>query len=140
MESSCSACATGHLQRGIGAAPTGGKVRNAITFRSPVTGRDREALGMRMRFMPERTVSHRRLPRCGARRRIQQTWLAYAPAKARNQGQRYPEKAFAGKVAFVYPTVTPETRTARVPSSCQQRGCSNPTFTRMSSFGTGERA
>jgi Cu(I)/Ag(I) efflux system membrane fusion protein len=95
-----------------------GVVRNAIMFRSPITGVVIEKPAMQgMRFMPGE-----KLYRIAE---MSSLWLLAEVFEQDMAGIRigqsaqirvnaYPEKVFDGTVLFVYPNVTPETRTARV--------------------------
>ena len=97
---------------------TEGKPRNAITLRSPASGVVLEKPAVQgMRFMPG-DVLYKIAD-------LSSVWLLAEVFEqdlgmVRN-GQAskvrvnaYPDKVFEGKVAFVYPTVTAETRTAKV--------------------------
>jgi RND family efflux transporter MFP subunit len=95
-----------------------GKSVEAITFRSPVTGTIVEKAAVRgMRVMAGQT-----LYRIADLSRVWVEAEAYEADLARvRPGIRstvtfdaYPQRTFAGVVSFVSPTITPETRTARV--------------------------
>jgi len=95
-----------------------GKPRNTITLRSPVDG---VVLGkppvQGMRFMPgEALYRIADLSSLWLLAEVFEQDLAWVrPGQEANvKVNAYPDKVFRGKVAFVYPTVTQETRTARV--------------------------
>ena len=95
-----------------------GKPRNTITLRSPVDG---VVMGkppvQGMRFMPgEALYRIADLSSLWLQAEVYEQDLAsIAPGQeAAVRVNAYPDKVFRGKVAFVYPTVTPETRTAKV--------------------------
>jgi Cu(I)/Ag(I) efflux system membrane fusion protein len=95
-----------------------GKPRNTITLRSPVDGvvLDKPAV-KGMRFMPgEALYKIADLSSLWLLAEVFEQDLAWiAPGQeAAVRVNAYPEKVFRGKVVFVYPTVTAETRTARV--------------------------
>ena len=97
---------------------TEGKPRNAIALRSPASGVVLEKPSVQgMRFMPGE-VLYRIAD-------LSSVWLlaevfeqdlgmVRAGQAAKVRVNAYPDKVFEGKVAFVYPTVTAETRTAKV--------------------------
>ena len=95
-----------------------GKPRNTITLRSPVDGVVLEKPSVQgMRFMPgEALYKIADLSSLWLLAEVFEQDLAWiAPGQeAAIRVNAYPDKVFRGKVAFVYPTVTPETRTARV--------------------------
>jgi len=95
-----------------------GTVRNAITFRSPVDGVVIEKPSVQgMRFMPgEMLYRIADLSSLWLLAEVFEQDMAGVRAgqSAQIRVDAYPERVFAGKVAFVYPTVTPETRTARL--------------------------
>jgi RND family efflux transporter MFP subunit len=95
-----------------------GKPRNTLTLRSPVDG---VVIGkppvQGMRFMPgEALYRIADLSSLWLQAEVYEQDLAsIAPGQeAVVRVNAYPDKLFRGKVAFVYPTVTAETRTARV--------------------------
>ena len=95
-----------------------GKPRNSITLRSPVDGVVMDKPSVKgMRFMPgEALYRIADLSSLWLLADVFEQDLAWiAPGQeAAVRVNAYPDKVFRGKVAFVYPTVTPETRTARV--------------------------
>ena len=95
-----------------------GKPRNTITLRSPVDGVVMAKPSVQgMRFMPgEALYRIADLSSLWLLAEVFEQDLAWiAPGQeAAVRVNAYPDKVFRGKVAFVYPTVTPETRTARV--------------------------
>ena len=95
-----------------------GKSQRTLTLRSPVSGVVLEKPALKgMRFMPgEALYKISNLSALWLLADIFEQDLALV-----QQGQAakitvtaYPGKVFAGRVAFVYPTVTPETRTAKL--------------------------
>ena len=94
-----------------------GKPRNAITFRSPVSGVVLEKPSVQgMRFMSgEMLYKIADLSSVWLLADVfeQDIGLIRPGQAARVRVNAYPDKLFEGRVAFVYPTVTPETRTAR---------------------------
>ena len=95
-----------------------GKPRNTITLRSPADGVVLEKPSVQgMRFMPgEALYRIADLSSLWLHAEVFEQDLAWiAPGQeAAVRVNAYPDKVFRGKVAFVYPTVTAETRTARV--------------------------
>jgi membrane fusion protein, copper/silver efflux system len=95
-----------------------GKPRNSITFRSPVDGVVMAKPSVQgMRFMPgEPLYKIADLSSLWLIAEVFEQDLAMvAPGQeALIRVNAYPDRAFRGRVTFVYPTVTPETRTARV--------------------------
>ena len=95
-----------------------GKPRNTITLRSPVDGVVMAKPSVQgMRFMPgEPLYRIADLSSLWLLAEVFEQDLAWiAPGQeAAVRVNAYPDKVFRGKVAFIYPTVTPETRTARV--------------------------
>jgi len=95
-----------------------GKPRNTITLRSPVDGVVMSKPSVKgMRFMPGEPLY--RIADLSSlwllAEVFEQDLAGIAPGQqAAVRVNAYPDKVFRGKVAFVYPTVTPETRTARV--------------------------
>jgi len=97
---------------------TDGLSRRTLTLRSPVSGvvLDKPAL-KGMRFMPGEVlykISDMSSVWLLADIFEQDLGLVQPGQAARISVNAYPGKVFSGKVAFVYPTVTPETRTAKV--------------------------
>ena len=94
-----------------------GKPRNAITLRSPVSGVVLEKPAVQgMRFMPgEMLYKIADLSAVWLLADVfeQDIGLVRPGQIAKVRVNAYPDKTFQGRVAFVYPTVTPETRTAR---------------------------
>jgi membrane fusion protein, copper/silver efflux system len=95
-----------------------GRPRNTITLRSPVDGVVMAKPSVQgMRFMPgEALYRIADLSSLWLLAEVFEQDLAWiVPGQeAVVRVNAYPDKVFHGKVAFVYPTVTPETRTARV--------------------------
>ena len=95
-----------------------GKPRNAITLRSPASGVVLDKPSVQgMRFMPgEVLYKIADLSSVWLLAEVfeQDLGMVRAGQAAKVRVNAYPEKVFEGKVAFVYPTVTPETRTAKV--------------------------
>jgi len=95
-----------------------GRARQSVTLRSPVAGVVLEKPALKgMRFMPGEMLF--RIAN------LSSLWLLadifeqdlglVRPGQAtRITVSAYPERTFTGKVTFVYPTITPETRTAKV--------------------------
>ena len=94
-----------------------GAVRRTITLRSPVSGAVLEKPALKgMRFMPgEALYQISNLSSLWLLADIFEQDLALIrPGQAAKiTVNAYPGKAFSGKVAFIYPTFTPETRTAK---------------------------
>ena len=95
-----------------------GKPRNAITLRSPASGvvLDKPSI-QGMRFMPgEVLYKIADLSSVWLLAEVfeQDLGMIRAGQAAKVRVNAYPDKVFEGKVAFVYPTVTAETRTAKV--------------------------
>ena len=94
-----------------------GAVRRTITLRSPVSGVVLEKPALKgMRFMPgEALYQISNLSSLWLLADIFEQDLALIrPGQAAKiTVNAYPGKAFSGKVAFIYPTFTPETRTAK---------------------------
>jgi Cu(I)/Ag(I) efflux system membrane fusion protein len=103
-----------------------GKVNNAITLRSPVDGIVLEKPAVQgMRFMPgEKLYRIADLSSLWLLAEVFEQDLAWIrPGQdASIKVNAYPDKLFAGKVAFVYPTITAETRTAKVRIELQNPG------------------
>jgi len=95
-----------------------GRPRNTITLRSPADGVVMSKPSVQgMRFMPgEPLYKIADLSSLWLHAEVFEQDLAWiAPGQeAAVRVNAYPDKVFRGKVAFVYPTVTAETRTARV--------------------------
>jgi membrane fusion protein, copper/silver efflux system len=95
-----------------------GAVLNAIMFRSPVNGVViAKSAEQGMRFLPgEKLYRIADLSSLWLLAEVFEQDMAgiQAGQSAQIRVNAYPEKVFAGTVAFVYPTVTPETRTARL--------------------------
>lgn len=95
-----------------------GQPRNAVALRSPVDGVVMSKPPVQgMRFMPGEALY--RIADLSSlwllAEVFEQDLALIAPGQdAAVRVNAYPDKVFRGKVAFVYPTVTPETRTARV--------------------------
>jgi len=93
------------------------RARQTITLRSPVSGVVLEKPALKgMRFMPgEALYSIANLSSLWLLADIfeQDLALVQPGQTARIMVNAYPGKVFTGKVAFVYPTVTPETRTVK---------------------------
>ena len=94
-----------------------GKPRNSLTLRSPVSGVVLEKPSVQgMRFMSgEMLYKIADLSSVWLLAEVfeQDIGLIRPGQAARIRVNAYPDKLFAGRVAFVYPTVTPETRTAK---------------------------
>ena len=94
-----------------------GAARQTLTLRSPVSGVVLEKPALKgMRFMPGEVfykISNLSSLWLLADIFEQDLALVRQGQEARIIVNAYPGKAFAGKVAFVYPTLTPETRTAK---------------------------
>ena len=94
-----------------------GRPRNAITLRSPVSGVVLEKPSVQgMRFMPgEMLYKIADLSSVWLLVEVfeQDIGLVRPGQAAKVRVNAYPDRTFQGRVAFVYPTVTPETRTAR---------------------------
>jgi Cu(I)/Ag(I) efflux system membrane fusion protein len=94
-----------------------GAGRQTLTLRSPVSGVVLEKPALKgMRFMPGEVlykISNLSSLWLLADIFEQDLSLVRQGQEARITVNAYPGKAFAGKVAFVYPTLTPETRTAK---------------------------
>lgn len=96
----------------------GGDVRRTVTFRSPVSGvvTERKAL-QGMRFMPGDTlyqVTDLSAVWVIADVFEQDLGLVRQGSTAKVAINAYPERAFSGRVSYVYPTLTAETRTIPV--------------------------
>jgi len=95
-----------------------GRVSNAITLRSPVDGIVLEKPAVQgMRFMPgEMLYSIADLSSLWLLAEVFEQDLGWIhPGQEANiRVNAYPDKVVRGKVAFIYPTVTAETRTAKV--------------------------
>ncbi|HSQ04125.1 MAG TPA: efflux RND transporter periplasmic adaptor subunit, partial [Burkholderiales bacterium] len=95
-----------------------GTVRRNITLRSPVSGVVVEKPALKgMRFMPgEMLYQISDLSSVWLLAEVfeQDLALVQSGQAANITVNAYPGKVFKGKVAFIYPTVTPETRTAKV--------------------------
>jgi len=95
-----------------------GKPRDTITLRSPVDGVVMSKPPVQgMRFMPgEALYRIADLSSLWLLAEVFEQDLAWISLGQESSVRvnAYPDKVFRGKVAFVYPTVTPETRTARV--------------------------
>lgn len=94
-----------------------GAARQTLTLRSPVSGVVLEKPALKgMRFMPGEVfykISNLSSLWLLADIFEQDLALVRQGQEARIIVNAYPGKAFAGKVAFVYPTLTPETRTGK---------------------------
>jgi Cu(I)/Ag(I) efflux system membrane fusion protein len=94
-----------------------GAGRQTLTLRSPVSGVVLEKPALKgMRFMPGEVlykISNLSSLWLLADIFEQDLSLVRQGQEARITVNAYPGKAFTGKVAFVYPTLTPETRTAK---------------------------
>ena len=95
-----------------------GTARQTLTLRSPVSGVVLEKPALKgMRFMPGEVlykISDLSSLWLLADIFEQDLALVRPGQAAKITVNAYPDKTFAGRVAFVYPTVTPETRTAKV--------------------------
>ena len=95
-----------------------GKPRNEITLRSPATGVVLEKPSVQgMRFMPGEVLY--RIADLSSLWLLAEVFeqdlgLIRTGQAAKIRVNAYPERVFEGKVAFIYPTVSAETRTARV--------------------------
>lgn len=95
-----------------------GSARQTLTLRSPVAGVVLEKPALKgMRFMPGEVLY--RISDLSSLWLLadvfEQDLALVQPAQAAKiTVNAYPGKVFSGRVAFVYPTVTPETRTAKV--------------------------
>ncbi len=95
-----------------------GAARRTLTLRSPVSGVVLEKPALKgMRFMPGEVLY--KISNLSALWLLadifeQDLALVAQGQTAKIMVNAYPGKVFTGKVAFVYPTVTPETRTAKV--------------------------
>lgn len=95
-----------------------GRARQTLTLRSPVSGVVLEKPALKgMRFMPGEVLY--RISNLSSLWLLadifeQDLALVQPGQAARITVNAYPGRVFTGKVAFVYPTVTPETRTAKV--------------------------
>jgi Cu(I)/Ag(I) efflux system membrane fusion protein len=95
-----------------------GKPRNTMTLRSPASGVVLEKPAVQgMRFMPGETLY--RIADLSTLWLLadvfeQDLGLIRPGQAARITVSAFPGKVFEGKVAFIYPTVTPETRTAKL--------------------------
>jgi Cu/Ag efflux protein CusF len=102
----------------IKALAAGGEAKRSLSFRSPVGGvvLEKKALAG-MRFMPGETlykISNLSSLWLQAQVFEQDLSLVRPGQSAKITVSAYPGKAFSGKVAFVYPTVAADTRTAKV--------------------------
>jgi Cu(I)/Ag(I) efflux system membrane fusion protein len=95
-----------------------GKPRNALTLRSPASGVILEKPSVQgMRFMPGEVLY--RIADLSSLWLLAEVFeqdlgLVRIGQAAKIHVNAYPERVFDGKVAFIYPSVTAETRTARV--------------------------
>ncbi|MDO8596371.1 MAG: efflux RND transporter periplasmic adaptor subunit [Sulfuricaulis sp.] len=95
-----------------------GRSQRTLTLRSPVSGVVLEKPALKgMRFMPGEALY--RISNLSALWLLADIFEQDLAQVAQGQAAKimvnaYPGKVFTGKVAFVYPTVTPETRTAKV--------------------------
>jgi Cu(I)/Ag(I) efflux system membrane fusion protein len=95
-----------------------GSARRTLTLRSPVSGVVLEKPALKgMRFMPGEALF--KISNLSALWLLADIFEQDLALVAQGQAAKimvnaYPGKVFAGKVAFVYPTVTPETRTVKV--------------------------
>jgi len=95
-----------------------GTARNSVTIRSPATGVVLEKPSIEgMRFMPGEMLY--RIADLSSLWLIADVFEQDLSIVMQGQAVRikvdsYPEKVFTGRVAFIYPTVAPETRTAKV--------------------------
>lgn len=103
-----------------------GTVRQTITLRSPVSGVVLEKTALKgMRFMPGEALY--RISNLSSLWLLadvfeQDLALVRQGQPARISVNAYPGKSFEGKVSFLYPTLTPETRTAKVRVELANRG------------------
>ncbi|MDO8361227.1 MAG: efflux RND transporter periplasmic adaptor subunit [Devosia sp.] len=95
-----------------------GKARNALTLRSPAGGVVLEKPSIQgMRFMPGEVLY--RIADLSSLWLVAEVFeqdlsLVRIGQSAKIHVNAYPERVFEGKVSFIYPAVTAETRTARV--------------------------
>jgi Cu(I)/Ag(I) efflux system membrane fusion protein len=95
-----------------------GKVRNSLTLRSPAGGVVLEKPSVQgMRFMPGEVLY--RIADLSSLWLVAEVFeqdlsLVRLGQSAKIHVNAYPERVFEGKVSFIYPAVTAETRTARV--------------------------
>lgn len=103
-----------------------GTVRRTLILRSPVSGAVLEKPPLKgMRFMPgEALYKISNLSSLWLLADVfeQDLSLVRQGQSAKITVNAYPGKSFDGKVAFVYPTLTPETRTAKVRVELANRG------------------
>ncbi len=96
----------------------GGKPRRLLTYRSAVNGVVLQKSGVQgMRFMPGEVLFEiADLSSVWVLADIseQDVGLVRVGQEAKLRIVAYPDKAFSGKVVFLYPTIDPETRTAKV--------------------------
>jgi membrane fusion protein, copper/silver efflux system len=96
----------------------GGAIRRTITLRSPVSGVVVEKPALKgMRFMPgEAMYQISDLSSLWVLADVFEQDLGFVQSgqAAKITVSAFPGKTFNGKIAFLYPTVTPETRTAKV--------------------------
>ncbi len=96
----------------------GGAIQRTITLRSPVSGVVIEKPALKgMRFMPgEALYQISDLSSLWVLAEVfeQDLGLVRPGQSAKITVNAYPGRTFNGKIAFLYPTVTPETRTAKV--------------------------
>src|SRR5512144_597487 len=95
-----------------------GQARQLLTLRAPVTGAVLEKTAVQgMRFMPgEALYRIADLASLWVLADVfeQDLGLVRVGQAVKVRVNAYPEKAFDGRISFLYPTVAPETRTARV--------------------------
>jgi Cu(I)/Ag(I) efflux system membrane fusion protein len=95
-----------------------GKPRRLLTYRSSVSGVVLQKSGTQgMRFMPGEVLYEiADLSSLWMLAEVfeQELGLVRVGQEAKLRIMAYPDKAFAGKVVFIYPTIEPDTRTVRV--------------------------
>ncbi|MGQ0525543.1 MAG: efflux RND transporter periplasmic adaptor subunit, partial [Betaproteobacteria bacterium] len=103
-----------------------GAVRQTVTLRSPVSGVVLEKPALKgMRFMPGEAlykISNLSSLWLVADVFEQDLALVREGQPAKITVNAYPGRSFDGKVAFLYPTLTPETRTAKIRVELPNRG------------------
>ena len=103
-----------------------GKPRSTLTLRSPARGVILEKPSVQgMRFMPGEVLYRiADLSSLWVQAEVfeQDLGLVRLGQAANIRVNAYPERVFGGKVAFIYPTVTAETRTAKVRIELSNRG------------------
>jgi Cu(I)/Ag(I) efflux system membrane fusion protein len=118
-----------------------GTMRRSITLRAPVAGVvvEKRALAG-MRFMPGEALYQ--ISDLGSLWLIadvfeQDLGLIRQGQAAKISVNAYPGRAFTGKVSFIYPTVTPETRTAKVRIELASGGVLKPAMYASVALATG---